>query len=249
MKNIYSILFMCSYLYGWGNTGHRVIGKVAEDRLSNKAKREITKIMGHHDLAYLSFWGDEIRSDPKWKHASTWHYATIPDGENYVKGRHRGDLIEKIEEFSKAAASAATESKEKQQALKWLVHLVGDLHQPLHVGNGKDRGANSVQIKWFNDPTNLHRVWDEKLLDYQNLSYTEYANFLKLKFDENTCRKWLVGDLISFAHESREYRKICYEFDGDNLDYKYTFKTRPLLDMRLMQAGIRLAALLNKIFK
>jgi hypothetical protein len=95
---------------------------------------------------------------------------------------------------------------------------------------------------------NLHKVWDEKLLDYQKLSYTEYANFLKLKFDENTCRKWLIGDLISFAHESREYRKVCYDFEGDNLDYKYTFKTRPILDMRLMQAGIRLADLLNKIF-
>ena len=73
MKNIYYILFLSTYLFGWGNTGHRVIGKVAEDRLSNKAKREITKIMGHHDLAYLSFWGDEIRSDPKWKHANEWH--------------------------------------------------------------------------------------------------------------------------------------------------------------------------------
>ena len=124
----------------------------------------------------------------------------------------------------------------------------GDLHQPLHVGNGKERGANRVKIKWFNKSTNLHKVWDEKLLDYQKLSYTEYANFLKLKFDENICRKWLVGDLISFAHESREYRKVCYDFEGDNLDYKYTFKTRPILDMRLMQAGIRLADLLNKIF-
>ena len=248
MKNIYSILIICSYLYGWGNTGHRVIGRVAEDRLSNKAKREIKRIMGHHDLAYLSFWGDEIRSDPNWRHASTWHYATIPDGENYVKGKHRGDIIEKIKEFSEIANSSKAEVQERKEALKWLVHLVGDLHQPLHVGNGKDRGANSVKIKWFNEPMNLHKVWDEKLLDYQKLSYTEYANFLKLKFDENTCRKWLVGDLISFAHESREYRKVCYDFEGDNLDYKYTFKTRPILDMRLMQAGIRLADLLNKIF-
>ena len=248
MKNIYSILIICSYLYGWGNIGHRVIGRVAEDRLSNKAKREIKTIMGHHDLAYLSFWSDEIRSDPNWSHASTWHYATIPDGENYAKGKHRGDIIEKIKEFSEIANSSKAQAQERQEAIKWLVHLIGDLHQPLHVGNGKDRGANSVKIKWFNKPTNLHKVWDEKLLDYQKLSYTEYANFLKLKFDENTCRKWLVGDIISFAHESREYRKACYDFEGDNLAYKYTFKTRPILDMRLMQAGIRLADLLNKIF-
>lgn len=248
MRNIYTILIICSYLYGWGNTGHRLVGEIAEDRLSNKAKREIKRIIGHHDLAFLSTWSDEIRSDPNWSHASTWHYATVPDGENYIKGKHRGDIIEKIKEFSEIANSSDADINNKKEALKWLVHLIGDLHQPLHVGNGKDRGGNSVKIKWFNEPTNLHKVWDEKLIEHQNLSYTEYANFLKLKFDNNTCRKWLVGDIISFAHESSGYRKICYDFDGDNLDYKYIFKTKSILDMRLMQAGVRLADLLNKIY-
>jgi hypothetical protein len=248
MKQLLSILIFFSALFGWGNTGHRVVGKVANDRLSNKAKREIKNIFGHHDLAYLSVWADEIRSDPNWNHANEWHYATIPDGELYKKEKYSGKLIEKIKEFSIVIKSQKLLRNDKQQALKWLVHLVGDLHQPLHIGNGKDRGANDVKVKWFGEEMTLHKVWDEKLLDYQNLSYTEYADFLKIKFDETDCKKWMEGDLASYAHESREYRNICYKYDGDNLGYQYTFITKPVLDMRLMQAGIRLANLLNKIF-
>tara|TARA_Y100000768_G_scaffold255476_1_gene194176 strand:+ start:41 stop:790 length:750 start_codon:yes stop_codon:yes gene_type:complete len=248
MKKLLYIVFLIHYLFAWGNTGHRVVGKVAEDRLSNKAKRQIKNIFGHHDLAYLSFWSDEIRSDPNWEYASDWHYATIPDGELYEPGKYPGQLIEKINEFSTIANSSKSDLEQKKQAIKWLVHLVGDLHQPLHVGNGKDRGANDIKVKWFGELMTLHKVWDEKLLDYQNLSYMEYVAFLKIKFDEKQCKKWLTGDLISYAHESREYRKICYIYDNENLGYQYTFTTRPVLDMRLMQAGVRLADLLNKIF-
>ena len=83
--------------------------------------------------------------------------------------------------------NSATNVK-KQNALKFLVHFIGDIHQPLHVGNGKDYGANNVKVKWFNEPTNLHKIWDEKLIDYQNLSYTEYARFLLIDAD-NSRRK------------------------------------------------------------
>ena len=111
--------------------------------------------------------------------------------------------------------------EEKKQAIKWLVHLVGDLHQPLHVGNGKDRGGNDIKVKWFGDDTNLHEVWDEKLFDLQNLSYTEYAHFLNLEFDESTCLKWSSGDIESYAQESSIYRKSCYD------SVSYTHLTLP----------------------
>ena len=157
--------------------------------------------------------------------------------------------MDKINEFSKNANSADLSSEEKKQAIKWLVHLVGDLHQPLHVGNGKDRGGNDVKVKWFGDETNLHEVWDEKLFDLQNLSYTEYAHFLNLEFDESMCLKWSSGDIESYAEESSIYRKSCYDYSNANLSYGYLFNVKPILDMRLMQAGVRLANLFNEIFK
>ena len=248
MKNLVCIIFLTNYLFAWGNTGHRIVGKIAEERLSNKAKRQIRNIIGHHDLAYISIWADKIKSDPNWKHAYDWHYATIPDGEVYEAGKHPGQLIEKINEFSTIAISSKSDLKQKKQAIKWLVHLVGDLHQPLHVGNGNDRGGNDVKVKWFGEATNLHKVWDEKLFEIQNLSYTEYAHFLGLEFDESECLKWLVRDMEFYAHESMKYRKVCYKYENNNLSYDYIFSTKPVLDMRLMQAGVRLANLFNNIF-
>ena len=248
MKQILSILILFSTLFGWGNTGHRIVGKVAEDRLSNKAKRQIKNIIGHHDLAYISIWADRIKSDPNWNHAYDWHWATIPDGEVYEIGKHSGKLVDKINEFSKNANSADMSLEEKKRAIKWLIHLVGDLHQPLHVGNGKDRGGNDIKVKWFGEDTNLHEVWDEKLIEHQNLSYTEYAHFLNLEFNESECIKWLVKDFEFYANESKKYRNVCYNFETNNLTYNYLFVTKPILDMRLMQAGVRLADLFNNIF-
>lgn len=248
MKNLLSIIFLINFLCAWGNNGHRVVGKVAEDRLSNKAKRQIKNIIGHHDLAYISIWADKIKSDPNWKHAYDWHYATIPDGEVYKAGKYSGKLIEKINHFSIIANSPKSELEQKKQAIKWLIHLVGDLHQPLHVGNGNDRGGNDIKVKWFGDDTNLHQVWDEKLIEQQKLSYTEYAHFLDLKFNESECLKWMVKDFEFYANESMKYRNVCYKYENNDLSYDYMFLTKPILDMRLMQAGVRLADLFNNIF-
>ena len=120
MKNLLSIIFLINFLCAWGNNGHRVVGKVAEDRLSNKAKRQIKNIIGHHDLAYISIWADKIKSDPNWKHAYDWHYATIPDGEVYKAGKYSGKLIEKINHFSIIANSPKSELEQKKTGYKMV---------------------------------------------------------------------------------------------------------------------------------
>ena len=249
MRNTFLLLFMSSYLLGWGNTGHRIVGKVAEGFLTEKAKQNIIKLIGHHDLAMLSNWADEIKSDPNWRHANDWHYATILDGEDYEPGKHRGKIIEKVQEFSEVLLENRSLKLEKQNALKFLIHFIGDIHQPLHIGNGNDRGGNSVKVKWFNEPTNLHTVWDSKMIDSQNLSYTEYANFLLTGINEVPRDKWKRDEVLTYSHESRDYRNQCYDFEGDNLSYNYIFKNKSLLEKRLLQGGLRLAGTLNRIFK
>ena len=139
--------------------------------------------------------------------------------------------------------------EEKQNALRFLVHLVGDLHQPLHVGNGKDRGGNSVRLKWFGESTNLHSVWDSKLIYYQKLSYTEYANYLMLNENRGEIREWQGDSLLTYVHESRDLRAQCYVFKQDNLKWDYFYTNKELLEKRLLQGGIRLSGELNRIFK
>tara|TARA_B100000029_G_C17506657_1_gene934708 strand:+ start:605 stop:1366 length:762 start_codon:yes stop_codon:yes gene_type:complete len=249
IKLISIIAFLIQNLLAWGSTGHRIVGKVAETYLTKNAKTQIKKLIGHHDLSRMSNWADEIKSDPNWKHANDWHWCTIPDGEYYEKGKHQGLAVEKVRDFIATLKNKKSTKEEKQSALRFLVHLVGDLHQPLHVGNGKDRGGNSVRLKWFGESTNLHSVWDSKLIDYQKLSYTEYANYLMLNENRGEIREWQGDSLLTYVHESRDLRAQCYVFKQDNLKWDYFYTNKELLEKRLLQGGIRLSGELNRIFK
>ena len=249
MKLLFTFLLPFQILFGWGSTGHRIVGKVAETYLTKNAKVQIRKLMGHHDLSRMSNWADHIKSDVNWKHANDWHWCTIPDGEGYEKGKHRGLAVEKVKEFITVLKKKKSTKEEKQIALKFLIHLVGDLHQPLHVGNGEDRGGNSVRLKWFGESSNLHSIWDSKLIEYQNLSYTEYADYLMLAEDRGKIRQWQADSLLTYLHESRDLRNQCYNYQKEDLKWEYFYAHKSLLEQRLYQAGIRLSGELNRIFK
>ena len=246
---LYSFLLSSQLLFGWGKTGHRIVGKIAETYLTKNAKTQIKKLIGHHDISRLSNWADEIKSDSNWDHAWDWHYCTIPNDEDYQKGKHKGLAIEKVNEFIKTLKNKKETKEKKIIALKFLIHLIGDLHQPLHVGNGKDKGGNSIKLKWFGESTNLHSIWDTKLIEHQKLSYTEYTDYLLLNIDYSNIRKWQGNSVMEFILESKNLRKQCYDYTGDNLKWDYFYKQKTLLEMRLLQGGVRLSGELNRIFK
>jgi len=252
MKIKYLVLvFIFSFqsLTAWGKTGHRIVGKIAETLLTENAKMQIKKLIGHHDISRISNWADEIKSDPQWSHAWDWHYCTIPDGEDYEPGKHKGQAIEKIKEFIQTLKNPKSTKEEKQIALKFLVHLIEDLHQPLHVGNGKDKGGNSTNVNWFGALTNLHTVWDTKLIDHQNLSYTEYADYLMLDLNYSKIQKWQGDNVMEYIYESKNFRSHCYDYTGENLKWEYVYKNKDLIELRLLQGGARLSGELNRIFK
>ncbi|MBL51502.1 MAG: S1/P1 Nuclease [Candidatus Marinimicrobia bacterium] len=236
-------------VYGWGKTGHRVVGKVANTYLTKNAQMQIKRILGHNDLSRVSTWADEIKSDPDWKHAWNWHFCTIPDGEDYETGKYTGDAVEKIKEFSGVLKNLKASKEDKQVALKFLVHLIGDLHQPLHVGKGNDKGGNDIKVKWFGEETNLHSIWDYHLIEHQKLSYTEYTEYLLLGIDYGDVRSWQGDTLLTYINESKELRNQCYDFFDENLKWEYFYKNKALLEKRLLQGGIRLSGELNRIFK
>ncbi len=240
---------MFQTLFAWGKTGHRIVGEIAETYLTKNAKDQIKKLMGHHDISRMTVWADEIKSDPEWKHANNWHWCTIPDNEKYIKGKYDGLAVEKLKEFITTLKTKKSTPQDKQIALKFLVHIIGDLHQPLHVGNGKDRGGNSIRLKWFGESTNLHSIWDTKLIDFQKLSYSEYANYLLLEENRGMIRKWQADSILVYIHESRDLRKQCYEFLDEDLKWEYFYINKSLLETRLLQGGIRLSGELNRIFK
>ncbi len=235
--------------FGWGATGHRATGLVAERYLSKKAKKKIDAILGGESLAMVSNWMDEIRSDSTYNYTADWHWTTIPDGGKYedVASNPDGKIIMMIEKIIGELKRGGLSAKQEQEYVKMLVHMIGDLHQPLHVGKPGDRGGNDVKVKWFRNDSNLHRVWDSEMIDDTKLSYTELADALG-KPSKDKLTKWQQGTVRDWALESVSYRPQVYDIGNGSLSYSYSYKYLPIAKERLLQAGIRLAALLNTIY-
>ena len=237
----------------WGQTGHRVVGHIAEQYLTKKAKKEVKRVLRHETLAEVSTWMDEVRSDRNYDYAVTWHYTTVPDGETYetAKKEPRGDVIWAIERIVNKLKSGNLSPEEEAVNLKFLVHLVGDIHQPLHVGNGKDKGGNDLKLKYMWKNSNLHRVWDSDMIDGKQFSYTELSNKINHP-SKSEVKKWQAASVRDWAKESFALRAQVYDLpEGEeiNLRYEYGFKNFATVEKRLLQAGVRLAGIINKIYK
>ena len=234
----------------WGKTGHRIIGLIAERHLTKKAKKNIDKILKTETLAEVSNYMDFIRADDQYDHMSPWHYCTVPDGQTYEEAGtpEEGDAIVTIERLMSELKSKQFTDGDEAFAIKLLVHLIGDIHQPLHVGNGEDRGGNDVKLDYFWKSSNLHRVWDSGIIDGQEYAYTEYTEWID-HATEAELEKWENDELMDWIYESKEYRSQCYELPEDSkIAYDYDYKNLDLVNQRLLQAGIRLAAVLNEIY-
>jgi len=139
--------------------------------------------------------------------------------------------------------------KDQKDVLRFIVHIVGDLHQPLHVGNGTDRGGNDVKVTWFREETNLHRVWDSQMVDHMQYSYTEFAQQIQLGMSDEDKAALLDPTLLSFVNASRATHPQVYDIDDGKLSWPYIYKNRELMEDRLLNGGFHLAAILNDIYK
>jgi len=247
------LILICGFLviesFGWGATGHRATGLIAQQYLSTKAKKKIKQILGQESLPMVSTWMDEIRSDSTYNYTTDWHWTTIPDGGKYedVESNPDGKVVMMIEKYVKELKSGKLTMKQQSEYLKMLVHMVGDLHQPLHVGKPGDRGGNDVKVKWAGGDSNLHRVWDSDMIEDTQLSYTEFAQALG-KPSAETVKKLQQTSVREWAKESMANRPQVYNIGKGNLGYRYSYVNMPTVRERILKAGIRIAGLLNQIY-
>ncbi|MFD2561707.1 S1/P1 nuclease [Aquimarina rubra] len=259
MNTRYIILFLLltisfkgfSIADDWGKTGHRVTGEIAESYLTEKAKRNIAKLLKGQGLAFVSIYADEIKSDNRYREYGPWHYVNFSFDKKYGEETpsERGDLVQGIQKCIEVLKSETSSEEDKEFYLKMLVHFIGDLHQPLHVGRGEDKGGNDIQVRWFKEGSNLHRVWDSEMIDYYKMSYTELANnadelsLLEVEAIEK-------GDVLDWIYESQNLAKKVYASAnvGEKLGYKYMYNHFPTVRAQLQKGGIRLAKILNSIF-
>ncbi|MBW2960815.1 S1/P1 nuclease [Mesonia aestuariivivens] len=235
----------------WGKNGHRSTAKIAEGYLKRKTARKIEKLLDGKSLALVSTFGDDIKSDPKYRKYSKWHYVNIPEGKTYaeVENQLGENLIWAIQECVSKLKNEHTSKKDKQFFLKMLVHLVGDLHQPLHVGRAEDKGGNDIEVKWFNKSSNLHRVWDSEMINFFDMSYSDLAINQK-KLTKKELKAIQEGDVVDWAQDSRVLVNKVYNSakEGDKLYYGYMYDWFTQVRAQLQKGGIRLAVLLNDVF-
>jgi hypothetical protein len=235
--------------FAWGPTGHRVVGRIAERHLSEAAARGVAGILGSESLVQASTWPDEIRSDPAWDQAKPWHFVSLDDNESYDTAPKSpgGDAVEAIGRFTRVLQDPRAPAGKKIEALRFLVHFVGDVHQPLHVGRRDDRGGNAIQVTWFGESTNLHAVWDEKIIESEKLSFSELAEMVDHP-TQTEIRTWQSTGVLDWIKESMAVRARVYEIGDKKLGYLYAYQNGPLVKRRLLQAGVRLAGVLNALF-
>jgi len=244
------LLFYNSHAWSWGQTGHRIVGLIAERHLSKKAFKNLQMVLGNERLAMVSNYMDQIRSDKTYDFMFTWHWATIPDGQTYEQAGtpQSGDVIVTIQRLVQELKTKKFTNGDEAFTVKLLVHLIGDIHQPLHVGNGTDKGGNEVKLKYFLKSSNLHRVWDSGIIDNQQLSYTEYAESIDFATPQQL-KDWQATSVLDWVYESMALREQVYNIPEDgNLSYHYDYDNLATVNLRLRQAGIRLAGILNEIY-
>lgn len=261
MKNIKKLIIAIAIFYAplqtmaWGINGHRIAGQIASSYLTPKAKQAIIAILGNESLAMASNWADFIKSDPNFNYLSAWHYIdfdqvyTYPQMDTYLQHDSSVDAYTKLKFLITELKKKSLSKENKQLYLHMLIHIVEDVHQPMHTAHKDDKGGNDFKVLWFDKPTNLHSVWDSQLIDFQQLSFTEYTAAI------NHCTaaqrsSWQVGPISKWLYESNQVAEKLYTDikPGDNLGYKYNFSHIEILNQQLLKGGVRLAGILNNIF-
>jgi hypothetical protein len=237
----------------WGPQGHSVIGLIADGHLKPEVKELIAKKFNINSLADVATWADRTRK--KRKEESSWHYTNIEEGEwTYNAERDCPDgacVTEKIHEFSGILRSTSLRER-KKDALKFLVHFVGDVHQPLHLGNLKDRGGGTLRFLYKGKDVSLHYLWDGGLIDWDGEppqvnerrhtpppkarslfppgvareSLLKFAARLNGRVSEEEVSAWSLSTVSDWANESRSLAlKVAYRVDKGGLSKAY--KKRP----------------------
>jgi len=244
-------------LSAFGFKGHEVTALIAEKYLTQEAAEKINDILESETISDYASWADEVRRDRR--NTSPFHYINIaPDVTEITPGdlqQDNGNVYMAVVGYSAILTNPNASELEKQEALKFIVHFIGDLHQPLHCGYAEDRGGNSVTGNFFGESTNLHRIWDSGILDqtYGDLSATGIAGSLLERLNENYTSKYKNDtDIVNWIKESQQllldnFYPPNHEEQEFNLGQDYVDWHKETMNRRLAEAGLRMAATLNAL--
>jgi hypothetical protein len=246
------VALISSLSFGWGREGHRIIAKVAEDHLNETTKVMIQSLIGNNHLYSISNWADDIRREHR--DTGPWHYVNIPLGSTYDASRDcpppKGCVVHKIGEFLKVLTDKKASREQRAEALKFIVHFVGDIHQPLHAAKEAE-GGNDIHVRFLSSDRcgpydcNLHGVWDTSMILHAGLRPNDYAERLEQLVKSDSLAGQDGGTPEQWVNESGRLAQAAWVQNGANLDDQYYRKEITVVDRQMALAGLRLAKLLN----
>lgn len=248
-----ALMLLSGAVNAYGPTGHRTIAELASRHLTPEAAAAVKELLGNEFMAEAATWPDEMRSNPDeyWRRTSQpYHYINLPDGVSYEESDKNpaGDAYTALHAFTKTLKDTTAPREERQKALRFIIHIIGDLHMPLHAGRREDWGGNRIEVVWFGRMTNLHMVWDEDFINQYNLSFTEWTRFLDAKISSEQIANWQESTPLEWVSELVALRGDIYDVGNAIFSYDYIYKHAPTLKSQLSKGGIRLAGYLNKAF-
>jgi hypothetical protein len=251
------MLVLSAMLQSWGKIGHCTVAQIASNHFTPQAKEAIANLLGKENLPDVANWADEIRSNPQFSSTGAWHYVNLPGGLSFdefktaIRTMPAENVFKEVINCERILMNDKAQKNQKVMALKYLVHFIGDLHQPMHVSHADDKGGNAISINFFNNDSNLHSLWDSGLIEHQK--ETDYKK-LEVAYDTATpeqITKWETDDIMTWLWESYQISSILYEEVKDNktLGEDYYQEHIAVLQKQIEKGGIRLAGQLNAIFK
>jgi len=248
-------LFMPHVVHAFGAKAHRVVGHVAEQYICVETRAALEQLMPDYSLAEAGVWADKIRGYPSWDYAKPWHFINVPDGValSAATRSDSGDVLTAIDQFSAELIDPNLTDQQRLKVFYFLVHFVADVHQPLHVGRQSDRGGNRVEVRVNRRKMNLHSYWDTSVIKDGVGSAEVYGRLLAVRY-ARVAAAWQDSDPRVWAVESQAFRPEVYDFGVSSeagrpdLDAAYQARAREIVDLRLAQAGIRLAGMLDNVW-
>lgn len=245
-------LIIATNAFAWGQKGHDVVAYIAENHLSPAVAQKVTRVLEGHSLVYYANWLDNASHTPDYYYTLSWHYANVDRGHTYatMPRNERGDVVTAITLLVRQLESKQLTAQQENIALRMLIHLVGDLHCPMHAGRKSDLGGNKVTAKFFDRKTNLHSIWDTSLLEAAHKwTYTEWQQQIDRLDDEAaaTATEGSVEDWFAQTHAI-----ACEVYDnmpkGRKFAYNEIARYAPVIEKQLLYGGLRLAFLLEQIY-
>lgn len=239
--------------FAWGQKGHDTTAYIAECHLTPTAKAAIDSLLDGRSIVYWSNWMDNASHTPEYAYSRTWHYKNVDAGVKYEKAKKNkdGDVVRAINDQSLVLMDDNATRQDKALALKMVVHFLGDIHQPLHLGHLSDLGGNRIHVQYFTGNRNLHSMWDTTLPEgAHKWSYTEWQNQIDRASADEEMLILANGTPDDWAKESMEIAAKIYEVtpEGYNISYDYIADWTPTIEQQFLKGGLRLADLLNTIF-